>query len=134
MLNIFPELLTYQLLSPFILRVVVGMLFISLGYLELTKEKERWLKVFELIRFRPARMWVKVFGAIEIAGGALLVIGLFTQGAALLFAIIGLAEAYIENRAPVVLKRNIVFYILITAISLSLLFTGAGFFAVDMPL
>jgi len=134
MLNIFPDLLTYELLSPLILRVVLGILFISLGYLELTKEKERWLRVFEIIRFRPAKVWVKVFGVVELLGGALLILGLFTQAAALLFAVIGLAETYIEWRAPIVLKRNIVFYVLVTAISLSLLLTGSGAFSFDLPL
>ena len=134
MLSIFPDLLTYNLLAPLILRVTLGLLFISLGYLELTREQNRWRIIFETIRFKPAAFWTKLFGVIEIVGGALLVIGLFTQIAALLFALISLAECYIENRAPVVLKRNIVFYVLIFVIALSLLFTGAGFLAFDLPL
>lgn len=134
MLNIFPELLTYQLVSPFILRVALGLLFLSLGYLELTKEERRWERVFEIIRFAPARFWAKTFGFVEIAGGVLLIVGLFTQVAALVFAVISLAECYIEYRAPVVLKRNIVFYGFIFVISLSLLLTGAGFWAFDLPL
>ncbi len=134
MLNIFPDLLTYSLLGPFILRVSLGILFINLGYLELTREKERWLRVFETIRFSPARFWVRVFGVVEIAGGLLLVLGVLTQAAALLFTVISLAEMYIEYRAPVVLRRNIVFYGLIFVISASLLLTGAGAFAFDLPL
>jgi len=134
MLSIFPALLTYELLSPLILRVVLGILFISLGYLELTKERERWQQVFQILKLKPEKIWAKVFGVVELMGGILLVLGLFTQLAALLFVIIGFAECYVEYRAPVVLKRNIVFYVLITAISLSLLFTGAGFLAFDLPL
>lgn len=134
MLNVFPDLLTYGLFAPFILRVALGLLFINLGYLELTKEQNRWVRVFEVIRFRPAMFWVKAVGIIEIVGGLLLVLGLFTQATALLFAIISLAECYIEKRAPVVLNRNIIFYAFLFVISLSLLFSGAGFWAFDLPL
>src|SRR3989344_193515 len=134
MLNVFPELLTYQLLAPLILRVALGLLFLSLGYLELTKEQRRWERIFETIHFKPSRFWVKTFGLVEIVGGLLLIAGLLTQVAALVFTVISLAECYIEYRAPVVLKRNIVFYGLILVISLSLLFTGAGFWALDLPL
>lgn len=134
MLNLFPELLTYGLIGPFILRVVVGVLFINLGYLELTREKYRWQKIFETVGFTPASLWAKVFGVLEIVGGLLLVVGLYTQGAALFFAIISLAEMYIEYREPVILKRNIVFYLLVFVIVVSLLFSGAGFFAFDLSL
>jgi len=64
MLNLFPELLTYGLIGPFILRVVIGVLFINLGYLELTREKYRWQKIFETIGFKPATLWTKVFGVL----------------------------------------------------------------------
>lgn len=134
MLSLFPGLLTYQLVAPFVLRVALGLLFLNLGYLELTREQSRWRRVFETIRFKPIVFWAKAFGAIEIFGGALLIIGLFTQGAALLFCVISLAEFWIESREPVILKRSLFFYGLVFAISLSLLFSGAGFWAFDLPL
>lgn len=134
MLNLFPDLLTYGLVGPLILRISIGLLFINLGYLELTREKERWAKVFETIRFTPARFWVKVFGGLEIIGGALLIAGLFTQGAALFLGIVTLAEMFLEYREPVILTRNIIFYGLIFVICLSFMFTGAGFLAMDLPL
>lgn len=134
MLNIFPDLLTYSLIGPFILRVSLGLLFLNLGYLCLTSEKGRWQNVFEILRARPTELWTKVLGVLEIAGGILLVVGLFTQGSALFFTLLSLAELRIEYREPVILKRNIIFYMLVFAISLSLVFTGAGFFAFDLPL
>lgn len=134
MLNLFPDLLTYHLLSPFILRVVLGLLFINLGYLELTKEEKRWERTFETIGFKPPHVWSKLFGLLEIIAGALLLVGLFTQAAALFVALVSLAECYIENRTPVVLKRSLIFYVLIFTIALSLLFTGAGFMAFDWAL
>lgn len=134
MLNIFPDLLTYGLLGPAILRLVLGIIFINLGYLHLTKEKERWNKFFEIIKLKPAELIGRVYALIEIAGGILLVIGLYTQVAALIFAVLSLIEIIVEYREPIILKRNIVFFILIFAISVSLLLTGAGRPAFDLPL
>lgn len=134
MLNLFPDLLTFGLVGPFILRVALGLLYINLGYICLTTEKERWQKMFEVLRVRPVERWTKVLGGIEIVGGILLVLGLATQAAALLFALLSLAELQIEYREPILLKRNIIFYLLVFVIALSLVFTGAGFFAIDLPL
>src|SRR3989344_279576 len=105
MLNPFPELLMYSLLGPFILRVVVGLIFIDLGFLKFRSEKERWLASFETLRLRPADLLLPIYALLQIVGGALLVIGLWTQVAALIFII-----------------------------SLSLLLTGAGTYAIDIPL
>jgi uncharacterized membrane protein YphA (DoxX/SURF4 family) len=134
MLNPFPELLTYGLLAPFILRLVLGYLFINLGYLKLTSEKNRWLISLETLRLKPAILFVKIFALIEIAGGVMLVLGAYTQIAALVLALLTFAELYVEYKEESLLKRNLVFYLLIFAISISLLFSGAGFFAFDLPI
>ena len=60
--------------------------------------------------------------------------GLWTQIAALAFVIFTTIELYIEWQAREILRRDIVFYLLIFAISLSLLLTGAGAYAIDIPL
>ena len=134
MLNPFPDLLSYSLLAPFILRLVVGLVFIDLGFLKFRSEKERWLASFETLHLRPADLFVYLYGFLQIAGGLLLLIGLWTQVAALAFAIFTGIELYIESSAREVLKRDIVFYLLVFTISLSLLFTGAGAYAFDIPL
>jgi len=134
MLAIFPDLLTYGLLGPLLIRLTLGLLFIDMGYFELTREQKRWRAVFETLRLKPVAMWSKGFGILQIVGGILLIAGMFTQVAALFFAIISLAEIFIEYREPAILKRNIVFYLLIFVMSLSLLFSGAGFYAFDLPL
>lgn len=134
MLNPFPDLLTYSLLAPLILRVVLGFIFIDLGLLKLKGEKERWRATFEALYLRPADFFVPLYALLQIAGGILLIIGLWTQVAALMFVIFTGAELYIEWSAKEILKRDLVFYLLIFIISLSLLFTGAGAFAFDIPL
>lgn len=134
MLSVFPNLFTYSELAPFILRLVVGIIFLELGYLKLGKEKSAWNMFFKTIHFRPSYFFVILLATIEIVSGAFLVVGYLTQVAALVMAVILFAEAYVELRDGSLLKRDIVFYTLLLVICVSLLFTGAGAFAFDLPL
>lgn len=134
MLNPFPELLTYASLAPLILRLVLGLIFIDLGALKFRSERERWITTFNTLYLRPADLFVTLYGLLQLLGGALLIVGLWTQVAALVFAIFTGVELYIEWTAKEMLKRNLIFYLLLFVISLSLLFTGAGAFAFDIPL
>lgn len=134
MLSVFPNLFTYGLLAPFILRLIVGVIFLELGYLKLGKEKSAWNMFFQTIHFKPSYFFVILLAIIEIISGAFLVIGFLTQIAALVMSIILFAEAYVELRDGTLLKRDVIFYTLLLVICLSLLLTGAGSFAFDLPL
>jgi uncharacterized membrane protein YphA (DoxX/SURF4 family) len=134
MLSLFPSLLNYSLLSPFILRVVLGLIVLDLGVLKFRSERKRWISSFDTLGLRPADLFVTLYALLQIIGGLLLLIGLWTQGAALAFVIFTGIELYIEWSAKEVLKRDLVFYILLFVISLSILLTGAGAYALDMPL
>lgn len=134
MLNPFPELLNFALLAPLLLRGVLGLIFIDLGFLKFRGEKARWLASCEALGVRPADFFVPLYGFLQIAGGLMLIFGFYTQLAALMFVIFTGSELYVEWKARDVLKRDLVFYILLFVISLSLLFTGAGAFAFDLPL
>lgn len=134
MLNPFPELFTYSLLAPFILRLVVGLIFIDLGVLAFRNEKERWVASLSTLKVPKPKLAVKIFGSIEVIGGLMLLVGFYTQIGALILALLTFAESYIEYKQPEVLKRNFVFYVMLLAIVLSLLFSGAGKFAIDSGL
>ncbi|MDB5266791.1 MAG: hypothetical protein JWN89_606 [Parcubacteria group bacterium] len=134
MLNTFPELLTYSQMAPFLLRVVIGLIFIDLGLLKFKSEKGRWIESFKALGFGSAEIFVSVLGALEVLGGVMLLIGIYTQVAALGFIILTGMEIYLEYKEAALLKRNIVFYVLLCAIAFSLLLTGAGAFAFDIPL
>ncbi len=134
MLNTFPTLLVFSQLSPLILRIVLGLIAINLGYLKLTKEKEAWIQLFETLHLRPAKWGVMKFGTIEIIGGILLFAGIYTQIVAIIFAILFFIETVLEYKEENLEKRNLTFYILMFAICLSLILTGAGVFAIDLPL
>ena len=133
-LSVFPELLSYSHAAPLVLRVIAGIIFIDLGWLVFTSEKKSWTMLFQTIRFKPARFFTRALGIIQIVGGLMLVAGFYTQLVALIFGIILLAECYLEMRETALLKRDIVFYVLLLTICVSLLITGAGAVALDLPL
>ena len=134
MLNPFPELLNYSLLAPFFIRVVLGLIFIDLGVLKFRGERARWEKVFNTFRLRPASFFVSLYGLLQVVGGILLLIGLYTQVAALAFVIFTAIEFYLEWTEGAILKRDLTFYLLILVMAVSLLLTGAGAYAFDIPL
>lgn len=117
MLNPFPDLLIYSGLAPFILRMVLAFVYLDLGFINFKKLGN-----------------LKLLGLIEVVGAVMLFLGFYTQIAAILFVIIAGVSFYVEYKDASVLKRDIVFYLLILAISVSLLLTGAGTYAKDLPL
>lgn len=134
MLNPFPELLTYSLMGPFILRVVLGVIIAETGVLKFRSERDRWIASFEALHLKPADILVSILGFVEIIGAVGLILGLYTQIAALIFVVVYGLELYVEYKEEQVLKRDIVFYLLMFTIALSLLLTGAGAYAYDIPL
>jgi len=132
--NIFPELFSFSLIAPVILRAVLGLIFINLGYLKLTKEKPGWVSSLNILGIKPASFFVILLGLVEILGASLILAGAYTQLAALVLAVIAVSETLIEYKEESILKRDLPFYILIAAICISLILTGAGLFAIDMPI
>ena len=134
MLNTFPELLTYSTLGPFVLRAVAGLIFIDLGLLKFKAERSRWLTSLDTLKLRPAPYILNIYAAIQIVAGIMILIGIWTQIAAVVLAVITGIELIIEWKAHEILRRDFIFYLLIFTITLSLVLTGAGAFAVDLPL
>lgn len=135
MLNTFPELLNYSLLSPTLLRWVLAFVLITTA-VEILKPSKRALfaayfssKDYPLANFLPWK-----FGIAQIILGVFFFFGMFTQIAALISVYTLFALFFIENRAERILPHTSAFYLLMIVIALSLLFTGAGAFAVDLPL
>ena len=134
MLNTFPDLLTYSMLAPFILRVIIGLIFVDLGILKFKSERKRWRDMFNVFHIRPANLFVSLYGLIQIVGGALLIIGLWTQVAALIAFIVSMLAYYLKGRYPNFIENYKFFFFLLALIAVSLLFLGAGFLAFDLPL
>jgi uncharacterized membrane protein YphA (DoxX/SURF4 family) len=132
--NIFPELFNYSLLAPLILRVILGFIVLNLGSLKLGREKAGWISSMEILHIKPGYFFTSALGIIEIIGGLLLIAGAYIQITALVIGAISLMELLIEYKEESILKRDFPFYLLLTAICASLLLTGAGLFAIDIPI
>lgn len=121
-------------MGPFLLRVVLGIILLDLGKLKLRDEKARWTASFEALHLKPAKELVAIAGIVDIVGGLMLILGFYTQIAALIFVILFGIEIYVEFKNSQILKRDMTFYVLVVVIAFSLLLTGAGAFAFDIPL
>ena len=120
MLSLFPSLLSYSQFSPFIIRITLGVILVYFAY-----------KAF---RDCPQNTKAKIIGVVEGISGILISIGLWTQLAALIIAIdlvIRLADR-IRNKS--FLTDGVNYYLLLLVLALSLLVTGAGKLAFDLPL
>jgi putative oxidoreductase len=113
------------------LRLSLGLSFIFHGYPKLIGDPARWLKLFPTFGFPSYFAYIS--GVLEIFGGGLLILGLFTRGAALLLAIeMGLAvfRYHIPN-AGIYAVGMYEFPLLLGAGSLALATTGAGLLSID---
>lgn len=109
MLSLFPRLLDLQFYAPLLLRLALGAFFLIHGYPKLFKAQLRFI------------------GLLEFIAGILLIIGLFTQVAALVLAIELLIIIVWFKRG-----QELDFVLLIMA--LTLLVLGPGAWAIDLPL
>jgi uncharacterized membrane protein YphA (DoxX/SURF4 family) len=132
MLSVFP-IHYLALLAYFILRVCVGfvLLYLCVNHFSYRHELQHILR----LSWWP---WGKTT-AFLFAGGegilaCLLLVGAWTQVAALLVAAMSLKMMLLRHRFAHHTIPNKLFYLLLFGASLSLVITGAGVFAVDLPL
>lgn len=133
MLNPFPSLLDFSLLAPLLLRIVGGLIMIGFGREHIYRESG-WYSFFAMIGLRPAQFFIRVIGILEVVAGVMLIGGAGTQIAAIFSSIITAAAVFIEYQNETLLRRDLVFYLLLLSVYLSLIVTGAGVFALDLPL
>lgn len=129
-LNIFP-ILYLSLLAHALLRITLGLILGHLGYRHLHTHKD--LKTtFAAIPQVSALLWVLI--SLELLAAVMLILGAFTQIAALItltLSLLFLASTRIDTHPTI---PQPLFSLLVLAVSLSLLITGAGAFALDLPI
>ncbi len=134
-LALFPTLFTYQVLGIFMIRAILGFTFLRLWYIGVKYHKEEQIESFQKIGLRPAKLFAALVSLVKFLGGALLLVGLWTQGAALATGSMMLIAAIIKFFKPEALPRHkFGFCLLLAFVSFALLFLGAGAFAFDLPL
>lgn len=133
MLNPFPDLLAFSFFAPLFLRATVGIIFMQFGFRKIARMKHT-AAFFERINVIPGWFFVWFFGLIEIIGGIMLFLGVFTQIAALVLAFIIIGAFFLKRKYPTALSHDKSYYILLAVTTFSLIFLGAGAFAIDLPL
>ena len=123
MLSIFPSLLSWQLISPLIIRLTLASVLIFWSYRSLSKGKKHNQSTNQ-----------KAVRLIESICGLLLFIGLWTQVAALIIIIDLAIRIYKKYTEKALFTDGINYYILLLVFAISLLFTGPGFIAFDFAL
>ncbi|MEA1929520.1 MAG: hypothetical protein U9M92_01360 [Patescibacteria group bacterium] len=125
MLNLFPDLLTYGFFAPAFLRLVLGLSFIYFGYRTLGSKAPA----------AESSAIYKILGLIEFLAGLMILFGTWTQGAALVLIVLLLLNlfGFLKNLLPVTAPA-LAYQLLVLGALLSLLLTGAGAFAFDIPL
>ena len=134
-LSLFPSLLDFQMLGVFALRVTLGLIFVYFWYEKVTHQRAERINFYEKLGLRPSKVYFWSVSSVEGIAGALLVVGLYTQGAVLVTGALMLVATFIKWRKPSALPRNTIeFYIILAVASFALLFLGPGAFAIDLPL
>lgn len=128
MLNPFPIFITFGLIAPFMLRFFIGLIFLSFG-----------IRCFKTIDAGVSlqtknKIFNKFLGVIEIIIGVLFVAGFLTQIMVIISSVILLFKLIFSIRKKGFYDNVIIFYLLLFVVCLSLLFSGAGFWAIDFPL
>ncbi len=119
MLSLFPSLLALEGFAPLLLRLTLGAVFIAWAYRD-----------FKASPSTRDKVWIVVYDIIAIS----LIIGLYTQLSALASAIILGSRLFKKIREKAFLTDGVNYYLILFIISLSLLLTGPGFIAFDLPL
>lgn len=134
-LSLFPTLLDYRVLGIFMIRVTLGFTFLRMCYVGIKYNKAEQIESLNKLGLRPGSLFAGLVSLIKGVGGTLLVVGLWTQGAAIATGSLMLIASAIKLYKPDALpKHKLVFCLLLAIISFALLFLGAGSFAFDLPL
>lgn len=130
MLNVFP-IMFLSLLAHALLRVFVGGALLYLGIQHATKKRQELGIHFSKV---GGSVFVWCIALIEITIGTMFIVGAWTQIAALALMLVSvLMLIFRKDMAHSALPSPMV-YILFLGASLSLFITGAGAFAVDLPI
>lgn len=134
MLSIFPNLLDLSFFAPLLLRVAAGLIFLVGGYVALFVRRKSVIECINVQIPGTGKFLAPLEGIVGLVGGALLVVGAWTQLAAIALALLSLSSFIMKLRGAKALTESVTFYFLMFVISLSLLLTGAGAFAFDLPI
>lgn len=118
MFSLFPSLLSFGILAPLMLRLVLGATVIHFAFTHIKKREHV-----------PV-----IFGIIQAIAGVLLCVGLLTQLAAFVCVIIFGLLIIKKFTQKALFTDGVNYYVILFIIALSLIFSGPGYPAFDLPL
>jgi putative oxidoreductase len=122
-----------QPLGLLLLRIALGLIFFSHGYPKLA-HSGAGMQTFFVQHGLPG-YFVYISGVLEVFGGILLVLGLFTRATALLLAIeMGVAIWKVHSSGGYLAIHNYEFPLAMLTASFALATVGAGVASLDHPL
>jgi Predicted membrane protein len=121
---------SFQPLGLLVLRIAVGLIFLTHGYPKLTRSAAAMQGMF-VQHGLPAQL-LYVAGVLETFGGVLLILGLFARPAALLLAIeMGVAIVKVHSGRGIMALHEYEFPLALGTACLALATVGAGVLAGD---
>ncbi len=119
MLSLFPVLFAYEQIAPFIIRIVLGVTLLYFGYQKVKKHGQ------------SSGSNTTLYGIAEIVISVFLIIGLYTQLAAILNAAILVIKLGFKASEGKLLSDGINYYVLLLTMAVALIFLGPGFWGID---
>lgn len=128
----FPELLNYSIFAPLLLRIAAAIILAYLAYYHYQHRNNAAARRFPIVGDGIWIAWLAI--AVEAATASALFFGYYTQYAAIFGAAVALKNIVWGSKYShfFILPKSTAFLLLV--ITLSLLMTGAGIFAFDLPL
>ena len=123
-LNPLPELLSFSFIAPLFLRLVVGIYFLEKIY-PLFYAKKKKGKNENIL---------KGIAGVEGLAALAVIIGFYTQIAVLVLIVATIINLALKTKKGGLKKEEMQLSVFVLVTLLSLLVTGAGFLAIDMPL
>jgi uncharacterized membrane protein YidH (DUF202 family) len=119
MLNIFPQLLDFGLVSPLLLRLALGLVMF-----------------FEFNPFikRNGNKIDNFINSLGMITSLLLIAGMYTQIVATISSLIYLKSIMSQIKRKQITTSSGILSIVLFVVSVSLVFSGAGFYSIDLPL
>lgn len=118
-ITLFPMILGQDQIAAFILRVVLG---VTLGYFA-------WQKI--RAHGESSGSNSRLYGYVELIIAAIMVVGLFTQLAALINVIILVIKIIFKAKESKLLSHGINYYVLLIAMAAALMLIAPGIWSID---
>ena len=132
MLSLFPQILFLAPAGTTLLRVAAGITILALAWMHYADQEKLGEEPFIVI---GAGKWIPLSASlVELIVGGALVLGAYTQAAALLGALLALKHVVWQRRYPNFFPLPRSTTLLLFVICLSLVVSGGGAFAFDLPL